>query len=304
MNNSVVKEELIMDKEKRKLLVTGASGFLGSRVIRYYSKDYEIFAPSHNEMDITDKESVEQYFRKIMPDYVVNCAAISNVQTCEEQPERSKAINVDACIEMARLCHEINAKCVLCSSDQVYFGSTIREPHTEEELVIPANTYGIQKRYMEQECLKVNPDVIMLRLTWMYDAGPTIVAVHPDFITNLFRDLALQKKIPYLVYDKRGITDVNEVVHNIEKMFSLPGGIYNFGAYNDKSDYETVRDAFLQAGYDIAYLVPNKEAFADQPRNLCMNMDKLEKAGITFQTTVNGIVKALKDKKAKDGAVE
>ena len=52
-------------KVMKRLLVTGASGFLGSRIIEYYRDRYEICAPSHTDMDITDKEKVAAVFRDV-----------------------------------------------------------------------------------------------------------------------------------------------------------------------------------------------------------------------------------------------
>lgn len=72
-----------MDKQKKRMLVTGGSGFLGSRIMSFYRDRYEVYTPTHGEMDITDRESVDRAFQRIHPDYVVHCAAISDVGACE-----------------------------------------------------------------------------------------------------------------------------------------------------------------------------------------------------------------------------
>ena len=59
----------------KRLLVTGASGFMGSRVADFYRGKYEVCAPGHGELDITDEVGVIARFRDWRPDYVVHCAA-------------------------------------------------------------------------------------------------------------------------------------------------------------------------------------------------------------------------------------
>ena len=85
---------MIGAKEMKRMLITGASGFLGSRIAAYYKERYEIMAPTHSIMDITDEGSVFQYFLAYKPDIVVHCAAMSDVGACQREPERSWKVNV------------------------------------------------------------------------------------------------------------------------------------------------------------------------------------------------------------------
>ena len=71
----------------KKMLVTGGSGFLGSRVIKYFADKYEICAPSHQEMDITIEQDVYRVMEAFHPDVVIHCAAMSNVGQCQKEPE-------------------------------------------------------------------------------------------------------------------------------------------------------------------------------------------------------------------------
>ena len=129
----------------KRMLITGASGFLGSRIIEFYRDRYEICAPSHRDMDITDQEQVWEVFHDFKPDMVIHSAAISDVGMCEREPERSGKINVDGSRNIAMASGEFHAKCLFCSSDQVYFGSQVQGPHREDEKVIPRNVYGREK---------------------------------------------------------------------------------------------------------------------------------------------------------------
>ena len=89
--------------------------------------------------------------------------------------------------------------------------------------------------------------------------------------------------------DCRGVTYVRQVIANLAPALSLPGGVYNFGSSNTENMVHTAQQ-FAQE-LDIAVQI---EA-ADWPRNLVMDGKKLEKAGIRFDTTQQGIRHCLRD---------
>ncbi len=283
----------------KRMLITGASGFLGKRVASYYKSNYIIFTPTHAEMDITDPKSVENLFSKLYPDIVVHCAAISDTGTCEREPERSRLINLDGSVNVARATGIVGAKCVLCSSDQVYF--TRIAPmglygHKESEVLNPGNEYGRQKQEAERRCLEINPDCVMLRLSWMYDTETKSASEHGDFMRTLLAKLDSGEELSYAVHDIRGISDVNEVIQNLEKTFTLAGGVYNFGSPNDKNMYETMRAVFSNRGWNADKILKNEAAFHDNPRNISMCQEKINNSGIFFTDTTEQIVRVLRGK--------
>ena len=273
---------------KRKMLITGATGFLGSRVAKFYKEKYEVLTPSHGEMDIADEVSVMNYFEENKPDFVVHCAAISDVGRCEREPEHSWSINVVGTENVVRAAKEVSAKCVCCSSDQVYFGSKETCAHREDELIEPANVYGKEKLTAEETCLKLDLNSVHLRLSWMYDAEDE---KRMDFIKQLKGCFYEKKETIFSGKDKRGITDVWEVVKNIELALKLPGGIYNFGSSNDKSTYEMVMEICQYLGCDASYVREMENA---NFRNLTMAQEKINQFGISFSDTEDGVLKVLK----------
>lgn len=277
----------------KKILVTGASGFLGSRIVEYYKEQYEIYTPTHSEMDITNEEEVIRFFIEHKPNIVIHCAAISDVGLCEREPELSWKINVDGSVNIAKAAADIDAKCIICSSDQVYFGSTIEVSHEEDEVLQPFNLYGREKLTVEQKCLETNEDCVLLRLSWMYDMKTLKAGEHGDFMRTLLQNIELGQRMSYPIHDIRGITSVNEVVCNLEKTFELPGGVYNFGSSNDKNTFEMVYEVFAKLGLDVNRLEKNKEAFCTNPRNISMNLDKINSFGIGFTSTVDGVIREL-----------
>ncbi len=285
----------------RKMLITGSSGFLGSRIADFYGEKYEIIAPTHAQMDITDEVSVFAYFEEHKPDVAVHCAAVSDVGQCEREPERSWKINVDGSVNMAKASAKVEAKCIVCSSDQVYFGSDIESAHEEDEVLEPLTLYGKGKLKAEQECLKANPDCVLLRLSWMYDGKQEADATgissikQSDFLKNLIYKIRNNEEISYAVYDKRGITDVYEVVENIEKAFEIPGGVYNFGSPNDINTYESVCKMVEDAGFNSDIIIRNDEAFKGNMRNITMSQKKINSVGIYFLPTIDKASDKLKE---------
>lgn len=280
-----------------KLLITGGSGFLGRRVAAYFrSLGAQVLTPTHAQMDITKEAAVREWFRENQPEAVIHTAAISDTGACQREPEWSERINVDGCVHLAKACAEFGAKLLICSSDQVYFGSTSPAPHRETEEVVQKNVYGRQKYLAEQRCLAVCPETVCLRLSWMYSCQPQ-PGDHGNFLTTLLDMLQDETRtITWPVHDRRGITDVDTVIRYLPAALKLPGGAYNFGAGNDDDTFSMVRYLLETLGMEAALsrMVPNETAFAEEPRDMTMDGAKAAAAGITFPTTKQGLLNALR----------
>lgn len=279
----------------KRMLVTGGTGFVGSKVAAFYRDKYEVLAPSHSEMDITNADAVEAYFAAHRPDVVIHCAAVADVGTCQREEEYSHSINVTGSENIAYAAAKTGAKCVMCSSDQVYCGSENMEPHREAEELAPTNVYGQQKLYSEKSCLQMNPDSVHLRLAWMYDPEDATYLNRGDFVRNLREGIQGKKELMFPVNDYRGITNVWEVVRNMEKMLGLPGGVYNFGSANDKSTYDLVVELFERLSIEGAKIQKNEAPMGAGRRNLTMCQEKLNSHGIYFSATIDGVEQAMKE---------
>ena len=262
----------------KRMLITGGTGFLGSRVAEYFRNTYALSVPTRQEMDITDWVAVERIFQDFRPDVVIHCAAMADTGRCQREPELSWAWNVDGSIHVARAAKQVGAKCILCSSDQVYFA-------------VPNNIYAKEKLAAEEEGLRVNPDAVFLRLSWMYDPNLTEPSQRSDFFTNLLPKLDADEEVSYAVFDRRGITDVFEVIANLEKAMTLPGGSYDFGAPNDKTMYETAVAIFEGLGLDASRVKENRTAFQDHPRDMTMKQEIINAHGICFEDTTTALIR-------------
>lgn len=272
-------------------LVTGANGFLGSRIARFYQGKYEIIQAHHGNLDITDEAAVKEFVRAAAPQLVIHCAAISNTGACQENPALSEAVNVRGTVNLARACKEAGSRMIFMSSDQVYAGNRTMEPGKEENTPEPVNVYGLHKRQAEDEVMTVLPEAVCLRLPWMYDFPWRGLKSSGGLLGNILRALIQNCLLTLPVHDYRGITWAMEVVRHVEAAGTLPGGIYNFGSSNAYSTYETARAVveMIAAGEDRnGILIPDEERFAGQPRNLRMDTEKVRRFGIEFLDTIEG----------------
>ena len=280
---------------EKKMLVTGGSGFVGSRMkIPGAMGDWQVLCPSHSAMDITDEKSVMAWFEENRPQAVVHSAAISDIGECEENPEKSYLVNVQGTLNIARACKAYGAKMLFMSTDQVYSGCTGTEPVPEDAPLEPINLYAKHKLEAEAGMLAICPDACALRLTWMFDM-PVRHQVSKGLVTNCIRALMNGDKMRLCANDRRAMTYVREVVENIPVMLQAPGGIYNYGSQTFGSTYDTFMETFdaLGCGHRKEELLSS--FVADTPRNLLMDTAKATRVGCKFSETVDGVRRLLKE---------
>lgn len=277
-------------------MITGGSGFLGSRLALYFKDIYELLTPSHAELNISREEAVRAYMEEHRPDVVVHCAALSNTWYCEQHAEESHRVNVQGTVRIAKACKLTGAKLVFMSSDQVYNGTPLLGLLPEDAMLQPVNVYGCHKMEAEQRALWNLPDAVGMRLTWMYDLPTSAMKLNTNILVNLQKAHDEGATVRAATHEFRGVTNVWEVVRNVEKAIDLPGGIYNFGSANVLNSYELFLKAAALLGFGDAssWILPDEERFADQPRNLTMDLTRIAQHGITFSDSVEGIGHAIK----------
>ena len=277
----------------QKILVTGASGFAGSRIVNALKNDFELITPSHQELDITSEDSVRQFMLDARPDAILNLAAISDTGYCEQHPDESYLVNVTGVVNLADAAVRKGIKMVFFSSDQVYNGNCESGLLSEDVTVSPENHYGRHKLLAEQRALEICKDCVALRATWMYDHAIPGMKTHNNFVINFRKAKENCTPLRFATREYRGITWIEDVVRNLPYTFDLPGGVYNYGAENLMSTYETALEYGRLTGCDTDRLViPDHERFQQHVRNLSISMKKAYDASngkIRFRSTIEGL---------------
>ena len=277
----------------KKLLITGASGFVGSRIKEALQGQYNLITPSHSELDITSEKDVEEFIGLTKPDIILHLAAISNTGYCEEYPDESYLVNVVSVENIARSAGKHHAKLVFFSSDQIYNGNHELGLLSEDVSVSPENHYGRHKLLAEERGMALCKDFIALRATWMYDIDRPGMKTHNNFILNIRNAKEKGTPLRFATREFRGITWIDEVVKNIPYTFDLPAGVYNFGAENNLNTYETVVEyaKILQCDpEEIA--IADTERFPEHIRNISISMEKARIASngkIQFKNTLDSL---------------
>lgn len=187
-----------------KVLITGGLGQLGmelSKQLQVRTDIQEVHCMSRAMLDISSKENVQQVLMQYKPDIVINCAAYTAVDLCEENEERAYQVNTLGPKYLAQMCSHINAKLVHISTDYVFSGNfngieeisreghisllldyrlqqaSKSKPRRETDEVGPQNVYGKTKLVGEAMVRKYCQKHFIIRTAWLYGEGNNFVRI-------------------------------------------------------------------------------------------------------------------------------
>lgn len=153
-----------------KALITGASGQLGSELLRRVPSDVQAEAFTSNELDITDEQALLACLDDVQPDVLINAAAYTAVDKAESEREHAFAVNADAVAVIARECRERRIRLVHISTDFVFDGAQSR-PYRIGDPTGPINVYGASKLAGERHIVAATDlDSRIIRTSWVYGA--------------------------------------------------------------------------------------------------------------------------------------
>ena len=152
----------------KKVLVTGANGMLGQDLCPILTKNgYEVIKTDIHNLDITDAEIVEKTLIQERPDFVIHCAAYTNVDKAEEDIETARLINAKGTENIAKACKKANATMVYISTDYVFDGNGTK-PYQPTDKTAPLNNYGLTKWEGEEAVRNNLEKYYICRTSWLY----------------------------------------------------------------------------------------------------------------------------------------
>ena len=218
------------------IVIIGATGMLGTALSRRCTlAGLTTINCSSKTLNITNKSAVNKFFSNLKNiDAIINCAAYTNVDKAEEEPEQANTLNGTAVGYLAEAAAKKNAIFIHLSTDYVFDGA-LSTPYTETHTCNPINAYGYSKWLGEEACKKHTNNYYILRVQWLYGQNGN------HFIKTMLS----------LMQTKTSLSVVNDQIGSLTSVESLAGYIISilqkkpaFGCYH-------ISDAGYASWYDI-----------------------------------------------------
>ena len=150
-----------------KILITGSNGMLGRDLVEVLKNHHELILTTSKTLDITDKQHTIDFILKNNPDIVINSAAYTDVDGCEENQDLAFSVNGEGVRNLALACLENDCPLVHISTDYVFNGKNDR-PWVEDDEIGPISVYGKSKREGEEAILEILDKFYIIRTAWLY----------------------------------------------------------------------------------------------------------------------------------------
>jgi dTDP-4-dehydrorhamnose reductase len=274
-----------LERRKRRLLVTGASGLLGNKIVEFAKNDYTLIPlhktePLHSnslKLDITDTTEVLSLFSDLKPDVIIHTASETNVDKCETEKEEAWKINAEGTHNITIACSQIGAKLIYISTDYVFDGE--KGLYTEKDKPNPINFYGVSKLEGEHHVIQHCENYVILRTSVLYDWHPW----KQNFVTWVINQLKQNKEITVVEdhYNTPTLAD-NLAEITIETVQKDLKGLYHASGSERISRYEFAKQIAKIFNLNQSLIKPIKMSqltawVAKRPKDSSLNTEKIQK---------------------------
>ncbi len=222
---------------KKRILVVGANGMLGQRVVKFYSEqdNAELLGCSIEPeavyknadyvcCDLSKRESIKKIVYDFYPDFIINAAAYTNVDKSETERELAWKINVKGVEYLAEMCRVLDAHLIHISTDYIFDGT--KGPYSENATPNPLGYYG-RTKLASENALKISGALnTILRTNVLYGVADS----RPDFVRWVVNSIRSGKQIRIVIDQINNPTFIDDLVQAISKVIEFgKQGIYNIG---------------------------------------------------------------------------
>ena len=240
-----------------KILITGASGQLGTEIQRQLKnggsalgpvperlKNATVIATDVAELDITDRDATIAFVRRHQPDTIISCAAFTNVDGCETNPEAAFKVNAIGASNLAQAAERINARLIHVSTDYVFRGEGDK-PLDESERVDPKSVYGKTKALGEEYVKNFCHRYFIVRTAWLYGYASK------NFVKTIVNAGKKFGKLEVVSDQLGNPTNAEDLAHHILQLaVSHDYGVYHCTGEGVCSWYEFASEIIRLSGVD------------------------------------------------------
>lgn len=261
-----------------KVLVTGAAGMLGDAVVRRLAADHAVVGIDLPDGDLADAGAAFRLVAAAAPDWVVHCAAWTDVDGAETRRDEAMAANAGATANLARLCRERDAGLTYISTDYVFDGSAGQGGWDEDDPRAPLNHYGLTKARGEETVAALPGPWQIVRTSWLFGDG------HVNFVKTV-RRLLTERETLQVVDDQAGCPTYAEDLAAVLAFLvsSRRHGIFHGTNAGSCTWHAFAQEIARRCGHDPARVLPcASDAFprpARRPACSVLRSRRLEEAG-------------------------
>lgn len=261
-----------------KILVTGANGQLGTDILSIlYQFGIECIGMGRETLDITKFSEVSTCLHNYKPDVVIHCAAYTNVDKAEIEPELCHLVNAAATANLAKICFAVNACLVYISTDYVFSGKG-SEPIDVSTPPDPISVYGRSKLAGEKSIIQVLEKFYIIRTSWAFGLNGN------NFVKTMLKLGTIHEEIN-VVYDQIGSPTYT---YDLAKLIIDLINTGRYGLYHATNEgfcswAEFAAEIFRQTSKNIKVNNISSDAYSDKiirPLNSRLSKKSLDDAGI------------------------
>ena len=239
-----------------KILITGSNGMLGHDLKNVLENNHELVLTTSKTLDITDERQVMDEIIRHKPDIVINSAAYTDVDGCEQNQDIAYAVNGEGVRNLALACKKIDCALVHISTDYVFDGSA-RNPISEDGEIGPISVYGKSKLQGEEAIVEILERFFIVRTAWLY-------GINGRNFPKTMLDLAQNHSEITVVYDEVGTpTYTPDLAYGISQLIETERyGIYHLTNSGSCSWCEFAKLIFEIAEEDVKVIPVTASEFA------------------------------------------